>query len=150
MGVISTAERGELTTVVVCCNAIGSFLPPAFIFGKRKRIGERMLDGGPVGSVAFASDSGWVNSDIFNEWLQFFIKNIRPSKDQPVLLILDNHSSHLNLNAIDLARENGVIMLSVPPHTTHKLQPLDVAIFKSFKSAFENSIDVFQKNHPGR
>lgn len=150
VGVISSAEKGELTTIICCVNAAGSFVPPAFIFGKRKKVGERMLDSGPIGSKGWCSDSGWINAEIFLEWLKFFIRVVRPSIEQPVLLILDNHNSHLNLNAIELAREKGVVMLSVPPHTTHKLQPLDVTVFRSFKGAFEIAVDVFQKNYPGR
>lgn len=136
VGVISTAERGELTTVIACCNAAGTFLPPCFIFGRRKRVPERMLDGGPAGSVAWCTDSGWINASIFHEWLKYFVKNVRPSLQHTCLLILDNHAAHLNLESIELARKNGVIMVSVPPHTTHKLQPLDVTLFKSFKDGF--------------
>lgn len=150
VGVISSAERGELTTIICCCNVAGNFLPPSFIFGKRKRVAERMLDSAPAGSTAWCTDSGWINTQVFHEWLEFFIKCVRPSTEHPVLLILDNHNSHLNLTSIELAREKGVVMLSVPPHTTHKLQPLDVTVFKSFKGAFETAVDIFQKNHPGR
>ena len=34
---------------------------------------------------------------------------------------------------IDLCRENEIILFCLPPHTTHALQPLDVAVFKSLK-----------------
>ncbi|KAJ8728551.1 hypothetical protein PYW07_006247 [Mythimna separata] len=43
VGVICSAERGPLTTVVCCCNAAGTFVPPFFIFA-RKRMQERVLD----------------------------------------------------------------------------------------------------------
>ena len=45
------------------------------------------------------------------------------------LLLLDGHASHTkNLEAIRLARDNGVTMLSFPPH---EMQPLDVSFFRS-------------------
>lgn len=46
VGVISSVERGKLTTVVCCCNAAGAFIPPFLIFG-RKRMVPRLLDGAP-------------------------------------------------------------------------------------------------------
>ncbi|KAJ4444966.1 hypothetical protein ANN_06765 [Periplaneta americana] len=49
-----------------------------------------------------------------------------------------------------LPQEIGIIILSVPSHTTHKLQPVDVAVHKPFKTNFEVAVDKFQKNYPGR
>jgi hypothetical protein len=47
------------------------------------------------------------------------------------VLLLDGHSSHTkNVEALKMVRENGVILLAVPGHTVHKLQPLDLAFFK--------------------
>jgi hypothetical protein len=66
----------------------------------------------------------------------------------PVLLIVDNKLSHQGMEAIELARDSGVIILSIPQYTAHNLQPLDVAVYKTFKS-FERAVDVFQKNYPG-
>ena len=41
---------------------------------------------------------------------------------------LDAHASNLSIGLIDKAIENNVILLCLPPHTTHMLQPLDVAV----------------------
>lgn len=150
VGVVATAEKGQLTTVICACNATGRYIPPSFIFGQRKRMNERLLDGAPNGSQAWCSESGWITNITFNNWLQIFIDKTRPTADRPVLLILDNHTTHQNLEALNLARKNHVIMVSIPPHTSHKLQPLDVSVYRSFKVAFEQTIDTFQKNHPGR
>ena len=59
-----------------------------------------------------------------------------------VLLLIDGHKSHLTLECIDLARKNQVILLCVPPHTTHALQPLDVAVFKALKAYFSQALRV--------
>lgn len=66
-----------------------------------------------------------------------FIEFSKPTSENKVLLILDGHSSHTkNIKAIDLARKNNVIILVVPPHCTHKLQPVDLSFNKPFSSAF--------------
>ena len=52
------------------------------------------------------------------------------------LLILDGHKAHLTLDVLTKARRNQIDMLIIPSHTSHGLQPLDVACFKPFKIAF--------------
>lgn len=49
---------------------------------------------------------------------------------------MDNFEAHICIEAITLAKENGETILTAPPHSTEKVQPLDVAIFKSFKVAY--------------
>ena len=70
---------------------------------------------------------------------------MRSSKEKPVLLILDNHSSHLDYRAVTFAKDNGIVLLTLPPHCSHVLQPLDVTVFGSFKKA----IGVSQNENPG-
>jgi len=50
-------------------------------------------------ALQFAQQSGWMDSDLFVCWLQHFIKFVKPSRDQPVLLLLDGHGSHKTLEA---------------------------------------------------
>ncbi|CAH1971052.1 unnamed protein product [Acanthoscelides obtectus] len=49
-----------------------------------------------------------------------------------------------------MARENGVIILQLPGHTTHCLQPLDVAVFKPFQVYYDQSVEKWLREHPGR
>ena len=64
--------------------------------------------------------------------------------DNKHLLLLDGHASHTKkLEAIILARDNGVTMLSFPPHTTHEMQPLDVSFFRSLKKWYNIEIEKF-------
>jgi hypothetical protein len=36
------------------------------------------------------------------------LKHVKPTLDQPVMLLLDNHKTHLTLEFIDMVQENGV------------------------------------------
>ena len=69
----------------------------------------------------------------------------------PVLLLQGGHASHIPIDLIELARANEVHLLCLPSHTTHILQPLDVGVFKSFKTNFSTKArsKYFLKN-PGR
>ena len=60
---------------------------------------------------------------------------------KPILPILDGHSSHETLQFIDLAEKNNIIVLCLPPHTTHKPQPLDVGVFGLFQWAWLDLCD---------
>ena len=139
MGIISSAERGTVTAIC-CCSATGRFIPPPGLIFPRKRLMEGLLAGAPPGTKAFCSESGWINTEIFNHWLHFFVERVRPTAHSPVLLIVDDHVSHKSIEALDYASENNVVILSVPPHTTHKLQPLDRCVFGPLKSAYEKTV----------
>ena len=115
VGSITSAERGQLVTAVYGINAAGSVVPPMLIF-PRKNVREHFTKG----CIGGANSSGWVNEDLFLDYLNHFIRHTRCSKENRVLLILDNHEAHISLAAIDLAKENGVVLLTMPPHTSHR------------------------------
>lgn len=79
-----------------------------------------------------------------------FVHKVRPNKNQKALLILDNHESHKSYGALKFAHDNHVIFLSIPTHTSHSLQPLDVAVYGPRKKYFEYELSFFQKMHLGR
>ncbi|CAH2099541.1 unnamed protein product [Euphydryas editha] len=72
VGVICSAERGQLTSVICCCNVAGTFVPPFFMFA-RKRMQERLFDNSPLGSQATVMDNGWIHSKAFLAWVHVFV-----------------------------------------------------------------------------
>lgn len=145
----ASSERGQLVTMCSIVNAIGNSLPPVFIFPRHK-YKDYFLKGAPPGSKGCATPSGWMNGDIFLETLKHFQKHSRSSKEHPVLIILDNHESHTALEAILYCRENGIELLTFPPHTSHRLQPLDVAVFGAFKANVKSAMNDWMMNNPGK
>ena len=148
IGRIASAEKGRTVTVVATVGADGRSLPPMMIF-PRKRMNDRLLAGCIPGTAGFVSSNGWMDYTAFSSYLDHFIKHVHPTADRKVLLILDNHVSHHSLEAITKARDNGIIMLSLPPHTSSKMQPLDIAVFKPFKTYYAQQIDKWMVNHVG-
>lgn len=106
----------------------------------------------PEGSLALTNKSGWVNEELFSLWFDHFIKAVQPkARSCPSLLIFDGHTSHVrNVDIITKARENNVVLLMLPSHCTHKLQPLDISVYKSLSSHYDEQARVWLKNHPGR
>jgi len=132
VGSLTSAERGELVTVVYTVSASGNVIPPLFIF-PRVNYKDQFIRGPPQSSTGRATLSHWINEDIFLEYLQHIITNTRCSPDHKILLIMDNHESHISLKVTDTAKASGIILLTIPPHTSHRLQPLDRSVYGQFK-----------------
>ncbi|KAJ4426856.1 hypothetical protein ANN_26655 [Periplaneta americana] len=98
------------------------------------KLNRLFLKGAPPGILGLATPSGWMNGKLFSDVIRHFVKYIQSSKENPTLLTLDNHESHLAIEALDIAKENCVIMLTIPPHCSNHIQPLDVSVFKSFQA----------------
>lgn len=150
VGALSSAERGENVTVEICFNAAGIYMPPFIIF-PRQRMKAELLDHGPPGTTAECSPRGWMTVDLFTIWFKQFIKFSRASLDNKILLLLDGHVSHTqNIEVINLARQNGVIILCFPPHCTHRLQPADVAFMRPLSTHYDHAATGWLRSHPGR
>lgn len=149
VGSVSSGERGVNTTVVCCTSASGSYVPPMIIF-KRMRMANELKVGAPPGGLVEVSESGYINSALFVQWMKHFVDTVKPSVDKRVLLLLDGHTTHSkNLEALQIARENGVIMLQLPGHTTHRIQPLDRTFFKPLKGYYTLAIEKWLRTNPG-
>jgi hypothetical protein len=56
-------------------------------------------------------------------------ENYELSSTSRNLLILDGHNSHMTLEVIHKAAQAGIDMITLPSHTSHALQPLDISVF---------------------
>ena len=108
-----------------------------------------MASDAPPGTLGLATPSGWMNSELFPEVLEHFIVHMGCSVQKPAVLPCDNHESHLSIRVINMARENGLTIITFPPHCSHRLQPLDVSVFGPLKSHFKTAVNEWNLNHPG-
>ncbi len=147
---LSSAERGSLITAVTCTSAAGQYIPPMLIFPRKNRKNE-LGDGAPPDSLIEYSESGWITTHHFTKWFAHFLKFGNPTNDDPVVLVFDGHYTHTrNIDIINLARENHVSLVCLPPHTSNKTQPLDVSFMKPFKSYYSSAIESWMDTHEGR
>ena len=133
---------------MTCVSASGFVLPPMMIFPRKRALPDIYKTGAVPNTLFVTSTNGWINSELYLEWLKFFSNNIPPTR--PVLLIQDGHASHMSIEAIEYSKNNGIYFLCLLSHTTHILQPLDIGVFKSFKANFSKACTTYMSKNPGR
>ncbi|KAG8223060.1 hypothetical protein J437_LFUL002008 [Ladona fulva] len=82
VGSVTSWERGKLVTVMCAMSASGIFIPPLFIY-PRKRMSPLLTKDGPPCAIYECSKKGWTNEDIFVKWLQHFIEHAKATKERP-------------------------------------------------------------------
>jgi len=124
-------------TVVAAVAADGTAVPPAFIL-LTQSVETSVLDDCPVaGALVTSSAKAFITGDLFNSSLiRFGEWKLKERKAAPAILIIDNCSSHVESEETHtIALDYGIKIVPLPPNATHLLQPLDVAVFRSFKTA---------------
>ena len=149
VGSMTSAERGALVSVACAVQALGNFIPPFFVF-PCKRYKDFFVRLGPPGCVGSGNGSGWMQESDFVLFLEHFAKHTRVSPEKKVLLLLDNHSSHISVKAVNFCKENGIVLLSLPPHCSHKLPPLDRSVFGPLKKAINTAGDAWMRMNPAK
>lgn len=149
VGQMTSGERGQNITLIAAINALGNAIPPMMIF-PRVHFKAHMLKGGPIGSIGGANSSGWSNSDLFYEFMQHFANHVKPSVGKPIIILLDNHDSHISIPTIDFCKANGIILVTFHPHTSHKFQPLDRTVFGPLKAYYNTACNEWMLMHPGQ
>jgi len=146
VGKLTAAERGSMITMALAVNAGGSSIPPFFLFNK-VRMPKDIMEHATSGAIGCANGSGWMMSAEFLQFMKHFIQHSKSTKESPTILLLDNHSSHLSIEAIDEAERCGVTLLSFPPHCSHRMQPLDVSVYKPVKTYYEKQYNAWKVHH---
>ena len=144
---VTSGERGATVTVCAINAAGGGYLPPMFIF-PRKRMVATLMNGAPPDYVGYCSPNGWIDADFFVKWLEHFDVSTNAYTENQQ--IMDGHHSHKTLAAITFARSKDIQLLVLPLHCTHRMQPLDTTFFKSLKTAYNNAVDSWMVTNPGR
>ena len=126
-------------SVLVCGSASGKIMPPFPVF-KGKNLYAQWTRNGPPNAGYSCSPSGWMHDSNFESWfVSVFVPSVKDIA-RPVVLLFDGHNSHLTYKTVKLAQENGILLICIPPHTSHRLQPLDVAFFRPFKMIWEDEL----------
>ena len=142
-------EKGVTMTFVGIISAAGTTLPPVFIL-PRKRWCDSFMRNTIHGSkgIVTPANNRWMDKDAFVETLKHIKDKTFCTVDNKILVIMDNAGVHKSCSAIDYCRANGIVILTLPPHTTDKMQPLDVSVYGPFKASLRTVQTSFHHMHP--
>lgn len=77
----------------------------------------KLLDGTPAGTLDIDKEWGCKTAEVFvKKWLKHFQTYAKATLDEKVILIVDG------IDAMNFAIENGIGMICLPLHSTHRLQ----------------------------
>jgi hypothetical protein len=65
------------------------------------------------------------------------------------MLFVDGHGSHITTEFLQKALEKKILIAIYPPHTTHRLQPLDVGCFSPLATYYSQSLEAFTNGSEG-
>ena len=57
-------------------------------------------------------------------------------------MIWDGYESHMDLDVLEFYLEHQIIVLCLPSHCTHILQPLDVCLFSPYQHSYSQQVDA--------
>jgi hypothetical protein len=140
----------EWITLVACICADGGYLPPAVIYSATTGNLQTswLEDFNPEKhEVYFASsEKGWTNDQLGFKWLEVFNRHTRAKarngRDWRVLWA-DGHGSHLSMEFLTWAIEHRIHIAVYPAHSTHRLQPLDIGLFRPLASYYSTNLSNF-------
>jgi hypothetical protein len=136
----------EWVTLVQGVAATGRVIPPFLIFAGKVLISTWYANL-PRNWVIAVSPTGWINNDLALAWLKHFDAHTKASSAGAYrLLIIDGHESHCSVEFQDYCKENKIIALCMPPHSSHLLQPLDVVPYSLLKRHYGDGISLLARS----
>jgi hypothetical protein len=134
------SDSTQWQTVIACVNAQGWSVPPYVIFAG-KEMNRAWFHCLPPTWKLGVSPKGWTSFDHGTSWIKHFNEYTKHrTVGQKRLLILDGHESHMTPEFEAFCKEEGIVTLCMPPHSSHLLQPLDVGCFGPLKRAYSKRI----------
>ncbi|EIW72412.1 hypothetical protein TREMEDRAFT_58575 [Tremella mesenterica DSM 1558] len=164
--------RQEWVRTIECVAADGQALPRLVIFKGKNLSTSYLPTVHPEVTTDWhwcTSDIGWSNDTLALEWLKnIFLPFTETSSSTNIattvpststsppisqdrrLLIVNGHGSHVQSTFIALCIENAIDLVILPSHSSHKTQPLNVAVFTPMKLAMADDADKWASSTPDR
>jgi hypothetical protein len=134
----------EWVTLVQGIGVTGKVIPPFLILAGKVLISNWFTEDLPRDWVINVSPTGWTNNNLALAWLHHFDMHAKPVGVYR-LLIVDGHESHRSVDFQDLCKEKKIITLCMPAHSSHLLQPLDVACFSPLKRLYGDEVSALAR-----
>ncbi|KAM4067167.1 DDE superfamily endonuclease [Hirsutella rhossiliensis] len=141
--VLTQPGNREWVTVIESINCQGWALPAKVIFQGKLHQASWYESGVPDDWHIAVSENGWTSDDLALNWLKevFDPNTRRRTVGTHRLLILDGHGSHVTPEFDKYCTANSIVVLQMPAHSSHLLQPLDVGCFSPLKTIYGRKQD---------
>ncbi|KAI7705110.1 hypothetical protein KC353_g13077 [Hortaea werneckii] len=155
VGAGQDGSREWITLVATIC-ADGTRLPPTLIYkAVSGNLQDTWLDEFEPSEQACyftSSQNGWTSDELGYGWLTglFEKETAVKAKRSWRLLIVDGHGSHLNMKFLNWCENHRILVVVFPPHSTHRLQPLDVSVFAPLAQHYSQALDDLVRQSEGR
>lgn len=142
---VKKSGEKETLTVLLVFSAAGETLHPMVVF-PYVRMPASVVKSIPLDWYIGKTESGWMRCETFYEYIANGVDKWLTDNEvpRPVILFVDGHKSHLSYQLSQFCDEHGIILYSLPPNTTHIMQPADVSVFKPLKSEWKKTVRHWQ------
>ncbi|PWW76824.1 DDE-domain-containing protein, partial [Tuber magnatum] len=138
----------EMIMVLEAICLDGSFLENPIIIFKGDGIEQCWVENEscsiPDGVLIGHSPNGWTDNKKSLAYLAKFFGpesfTVKKAAGEYRMLLFDGHGFHVSWQFLSYCLSHKIISFCLPPHTSHRLQPLDVAVFSHFKRYYSNRI----------
>jgi hypothetical protein len=137
--------RTEWVTVIECICGDGSAISPLVIF-KGETVQTSWIPAEMNTDWSWSCNTkGWTCDAISEDWIKNCFEPLTATKPMAngatCLLIVDGHGSHVTAPFIRFCIDHNIVVLLLPPHSSHLTQPLDVGIFSPLKNRMSEELD---------
>jgi hypothetical protein len=142
--------KRTVVTAIECISASGRCLKPMIVWPASTHRSNWTTFPTPGWHYAY-SESGYADSYISLEWLKrvFDPQTREQAHGKPRILVCDGFATHESLEVLEFVMQNNIILCRLPSHTSHKLQPCEVAVFGPLKSAYRDEVDRLERGGVG-
>lgn len=144
--IVSNNEK-ENVTILVTANAAGDLAPTLVLFAGQS-VPKDVIKMRPPNFSFGYSENGSMTAKNFYEYITniFFPWVFTSNIELPIILYIDGHSSLVTMPLSKFCSENKIILVALYPNATHILQPLDVALFRTFRADYQRSLEALCEN----
>jgi hypothetical protein len=118
---------------IICAD--GSRIPPRLIYQSEAGLIQDIWlnnfdENGKIAYFAI-TQKRWTNENVGLYWLEHIFNRHTKAKASNYrrLLIVNSHNSHVNMRFINYCDQNRILLAILPPHSTYRLQSLDIGLF---------------------
>ena len=138
----------ESFTVVLMCNAAGTLLPPMIIVkGETHRSVNKWKTKDFAEAYWTYQSKGYNTASVMSGYME---KVVIPGlgEERPHLLVSDGFGSHEDVDVLEQAIDNDLVMFNLPSHTTSKIQPLDKYVMATWNKKWNSLCSVYTADNP--